>query len=71
MMQSVLGEDGYKRMVQHMAEHRNGMQSMYDNSPGGMMHQMMDGMMQRMPDDKGHSRGLRRVYLHRQRPYGP
>lgn len=52
MMRSVLGEDGYQRMVQHMAEHRNGMQSMYDSTPGGMMHQMMDGMMQRMPDDK-------------------
>ena len=55
MMRSVLGEDGYQRMVQHMAEHRNGMQSMYDNTPGGMMHQMMDGMMQRLPDDRTHS----------------
>jgi hypothetical protein len=52
MMRSILGEEGFKAMQQHMAEHRNGMQSMYDGTPGGMMHQMMDGMMQRMPDDQ-------------------
>ena len=52
MMRSILTEEGYKTMQQHMADHRNGMQSMYDNTPGGMMHQMMDGMMQRMPDDR-------------------
>jgi hypothetical protein len=52
MMRSTLGEEGYQRIVEHMAEHRNGIRSTYDNSPGGMMHQMMDGMMQRMPDDK-------------------
>ena len=55
MMRSVLGEEAFKRMQQHMAEHRGGMPSIYDNSPGGMMHQMMDGMMQRMPDDRTHS----------------
>ena len=55
MMRSILGEEGYQRMVQHMAEHRNGVQATYDNSPGGMMHQMMDGMLQRMPDDSRHS----------------
>jgi hypothetical protein len=55
MMRSVLGNESYQRMVDHIAEHRNGTQSTYDNSPSGMMHQMMDGMMQRMPDDSRHS----------------
>ena len=55
MMRSILGEDDYSEMLQHMADHRNGMDSVYEDSTSGMMHRLMVGMMQRMPDDRGHN----------------
>ena len=54
-MREVLGEDGNQRMLTHMQDHRSGMPSR-GASPDvdGLMHQLMDGMMQQMPDDDGH-----------------
>ncbi len=52
-MREVLGDDGYRAMLTHMDEHRNGTAS--DTVPGvdGMMHRLMDGMMSMMPADPG------------------
>ena len=50
-MRQVLGAEGYQRMLDHIAEHRNGGQMAGNTSMDGMMHQMMDGMMQQMPAD--------------------
>ena len=51
-MREVLGSDGYQRMQSHMREHRNGAQMPNGSSVDDMMHRMMDGMMQQMPDDR-------------------
>jgi hypothetical protein len=52
-MKDILGPDGYQKMLDHMAQHRQG-QASGSPSIDGMMHQMMDGMMQQMPDDTNH-----------------
>jgi hypothetical protein len=52
-MREVLGEDGYQRMLSHMQDHRNGAAMPTGSSIDDMMHRMMDGMMQEMPDDSG------------------
>ena len=52
-MRQVLGEDGYQRMLSHMRDHRNGAAMPSGSSLDDMMHRMMDGMMQQMPDDSG------------------
>jgi hypothetical protein len=51
MMREVLGEDGYRSMLEHFAEHRGGA-GMPGGGMDGMMHQMMDGMMQQMSPDR-------------------
>jgi hypothetical protein len=48
-MQSILGPEGYQTMLSHMAEHRAGMMTSTGDSIDGMMHMMMDGMMNQMP----------------------
>jgi hypothetical protein len=50
-MQDVLGADGYRRMIDHMNEHRAGGPMTGDAGIDEMMHSMMDGMMQHMPAD--------------------
>ena len=50
-MREVLGADGYQRMLGHMREHRNGAQMPNGSSVDDMMHRMMDGMLQQMPND--------------------
>ena len=50
-MRNVLGEDRYERMLDHMADHRDGGPMTDDAGMDQMMHQMMDGMMQHMPAD--------------------
>ena len=52
-MQEVLGEDGYRRMLDHWASHRAGGPMTGNPGADAMMHQMMDSMMQRMPADRG------------------
>ncbi len=52
-MREVLGEDGYQRMLKHMQEHRAGGPMTGNPAMDSMMHQMMDGMWQQMPDDRG------------------
>jgi hypothetical protein len=52
MMNNVLGPDAYQRMLAHIAAHRAG-QTPGDSTVDSMMHQIMDGMMQRMPADRG------------------
>ena len=49
-MREILGEDGYNRMMGHFQDHRNGTMT-GDAEVDGMMHRMMDGMMQHMPQD--------------------
>jgi len=51
-MRDVLGEDGYQRMLDHLRDHQNGTAT-NDSAIDGVMHQMMDGMMQHMPMDSG------------------
>lgn len=48
-MREVLGEDGYQRMLAHLADHTNGAPMTGDAAMDQMMHTMMDGMMQGMP----------------------
>ena len=48
-MREVLGEDGYQRMLAHLADHRNGTPMTGNTGVDEMMHTMMDGMMGRMP----------------------
>ncbi len=50
-MRAVLGEAGYQRMLAHFREHQNGTATTNDSSIGGLMHQMMDGILQHMPTD--------------------
>jgi hypothetical protein len=50
-MKAILGDNGYQQLQQHMASHRNGIADANGSGTDGMMHQMMDGMMQRMPMD--------------------
>ena len=52
-MREVLGEDGYQRMLTHLADHRAGTPMTGNTSVEDMMHTMMDGMMQRMPVGSG------------------
>jgi len=52
-MREILGEDGYQRMLGHMQDHRNGSAMPSGSSIDDMMHRLMDGMMQQMPDDSG------------------
>ena len=50
-MKEILGPDAYETMLQHMAAHRAGATAS-DATIDSMMHQMMDGMFQRMPADR-------------------
>jgi hypothetical protein len=50
-MRDVLGEEGYSRMLEHLREHRSGDAMSANPDIDEMMHQMMDGMMQHMPQD--------------------
>lgn len=50
-MRSVLGDQDYQQMLAHMAAHRAGGAMRDDSDIDGMMHRMMDGMMQQMPAD--------------------
>ena len=52
-MKEVLGSDAYQKILDHLAQHRQG-QASGNVTIDGIMHQMMDGMMQQMPDDSGH-----------------
>ena len=52
-MREVLGEDGYQRMLAHLADHRSGTPMTGNTAVDGMMHTMMDGIMQRVPVDSG------------------
>ena len=52
-MRDVLGEDGNQRMLDHFRDHRNGGPMTGNAGIDEKMHQMMDGMMQRMPMDGG------------------
>lgn len=49
-MREVLGEEGYQRMLDHVAAHREG-GTMTDDA--GMDQMMTDGVMQKMPADSG------------------
>jgi hypothetical protein len=51
-MQAILGEDRYQEMLAHMAEHRRGTATAPGGGIDGMMHMMMDGMMNQMPADR-------------------
>jgi hypothetical protein len=50
-MRSILDEDDYAEMLEHMAAHRAGGALNYSGGIDGMMHRMMDGMWQQMPMD--------------------
>jgi hypothetical protein len=52
-MREVLGEDGYQRMLAHLADHRNGTPMAGNAAADQMMHTMMDGMIQSMPAGGG------------------
>lgn len=54
-MREVLGEDGYRRMLEHWRNHRAGAPMADSAGVDEMMHQMMDAMMQRMPPDRDHT----------------
>ena len=51
-MRTVLGEDGYRRMLDHWRNHSSGGPMTGNAGVDAMMHQMMDSMMQRMPADR-------------------
>jgi hypothetical protein len=44
-MKEVLGDEGFKRMQQHLQDHRSGGAMTGDTQVDQMMHTMMDGMM--------------------------
>ena len=48
-MRQVLGEDGYQRMLAHLADHQSGAPMTGNTTVDQMMHAMMDGMMGQMP----------------------
>jgi len=50
-MREVAGDESYGQMLAHMAQHGSGTQAGAMPGIDGMMHRMMDGMMQRMPMD--------------------
>jgi hypothetical protein len=50
-MREILGEGGYRRMMEHLHDHRSGGPMTGDPDVDEMMHRMMDGMMQHMPAD--------------------
>jgi hypothetical protein len=52
-MKSIFGPADYQKMVDHLATHRAG-QAPNDPNIDSMMHRIMDGMLQNMPDDRGH-----------------
>lgn len=52
-MREVLGEDGYQRMLAHMAQHQSGDAMPNDAGMDQLMHRMMDGMMGQMPMANG------------------
>ncbi len=52
-MRAVLGGAGYRCMLAHFREHRSGTATTNDPAIDGMMHEMMDGMLQHMPMDSG------------------
>jgi len=52
-MRQILGEEAYQRMLSHMEGHRNGTPMTGNSAFDQMMHGMMDGMMQQMPDASG------------------
>ena len=52
-MQQVLSPEDYQLMAQHMAAHRAGGAMPMDPRVDGIMHRMMDGMLQQMPDNRG------------------
>lgn len=51
-MREAIGDEGYRRMLDHWRDHRAG-GPMAGAGVDEMMHQMMDSMMQRMPADRG------------------
>ena len=52
-MRDVLGEDGYRRMLQHFRDHRSTGPMTGDAAVDEMMHRMMDGMMGQMAPGDG------------------
>jgi|CXWL01.1.fsa_nt_gi hypothetical protein len=50
-MEEILGEEGFTRMMQHFQSHRDGGPMTGNADVDQMMHRMMDGMMQHMPQD--------------------
>lgn len=52
-MREVLGEDGYQRMLTHLADHKSSSPMTGNAAVDQMMHAMMDGMMQNMPMEGG------------------
>jgi hypothetical protein len=52
-MRAILGEDAYGQMLAHMQEHQSGGPTTGDPDIDAMMHSLMDGMMQHMPEDAG------------------
>jgi hypothetical protein len=58
-MQQILSPEDYQRMVQHMAAHRAGGTMPMDPQIDGVMHHMMDGMFQQMPEGRGRMMPLR------------
>lgn len=51
-MEGILGQERYQAMVTHMVEHRQGTATTPGSGIDGMMHMMMDGMMNQMPADR-------------------
>lgn len=51
-MREVLGDEGYRRMLDHWRNHRASGPMTGNAGVDEMMHQMMDSMMQRMPADR-------------------
>ncbi len=50
-MREVAGDESYGLMLAHMAQHRSGAQPAPMPGIDGMMHRMMDGMLEQMPMD--------------------
>ena len=51
-MRDVLGEGGYRGMLDHWRDHRNGGAMTSDPAIDEMMHRMIDGMIEHMPQDR-------------------